>query len=257
MKILLSCIGTSDPIRGGHDGPMLHILRHYRPEKVVLFLTTEMEDWTRKDRRYEILETLLRERWNYCPEWRYISLDTDNPSDLDETGCILQEKLRPILREYEAWDILVNLSSGTPQMQIVLAQMAQEVRYHTVGIQVLNPDGRSGSGERTNQLIDTAQLMDTCEDNCPDAPNRCEEPKLLRLRREELWHRLETALQRRDFNTAYAMTSPGQQSSASALDELTATAFSPMVSRLTEHLYYRSRLDAHNAFRIARSLQQA
>lgn len=34
MKILFTCMGTSDPVRGYRDGPMLHILRWYRPERV-------------------------------------------------------------------------------------------------------------------------------------------------------------------------------------------------------------------------------
>ena len=42
-QILFSCIGTSDPLRGEHDGPMLHILRQYRPESVWLFLTSEIQ----------------------------------------------------------------------------------------------------------------------------------------------------------------------------------------------------------------------
>ena len=41
MRILFTCMGTSDPVRGYRDGPMLHILRWYRPEKVWVFLTEE------------------------------------------------------------------------------------------------------------------------------------------------------------------------------------------------------------------------
>lgn len=42
MKVLFSPIGSTDPIRGGHDGAMLHICRYYQPDKVYLFLTGEM-----------------------------------------------------------------------------------------------------------------------------------------------------------------------------------------------------------------------
>lgn len=37
--ILFSPIGTADPITALGDGPMLHIVRHYRPIVVVLFLS--------------------------------------------------------------------------------------------------------------------------------------------------------------------------------------------------------------------------
>lgn len=43
MKILFSPIGTTDPVRNCRDGACLHILRHYHPDKVVLYFTAEME----------------------------------------------------------------------------------------------------------------------------------------------------------------------------------------------------------------------
>ena len=41
MRLLFTCMGTSDPVRGYHDGPMLHIIRHYRPEVICVFLSDE------------------------------------------------------------------------------------------------------------------------------------------------------------------------------------------------------------------------
>lgn len=38
MKVLFSPIGNTDPWSNERDGAMLHIVRHYRPEKVILFL---------------------------------------------------------------------------------------------------------------------------------------------------------------------------------------------------------------------------
>ena len=51
--ILFTCAGTTDPVRGGHDGGILHIMRYYRPEKVYLFLSKEMVDYEKKDHRFE------------------------------------------------------------------------------------------------------------------------------------------------------------------------------------------------------------
>lgn len=36
--VLFSPVGTSDPIRGYKDGPMLHIARVYRPYKIYIFI---------------------------------------------------------------------------------------------------------------------------------------------------------------------------------------------------------------------------
>ena len=38
MKVLFSPIGNSDPWSNDRDGEMLHIVRHYKPDVVVLFL---------------------------------------------------------------------------------------------------------------------------------------------------------------------------------------------------------------------------
>lgn len=38
MKVLFSPIGNSDPWSNDRDGAMLHIVRHYQPDIVVLFL---------------------------------------------------------------------------------------------------------------------------------------------------------------------------------------------------------------------------
>ena len=42
MRTLFSMIGTADPITQLGDGPMLHIVRHCVPDKVVLFLSPKM-----------------------------------------------------------------------------------------------------------------------------------------------------------------------------------------------------------------------
>ena len=42
-SILVSVVGRTDPMRSEHDGPIMHIIRHYRPERAVLFLTEEIE----------------------------------------------------------------------------------------------------------------------------------------------------------------------------------------------------------------------
>ena len=69
MRILFTCMGTSDPVRGYRDGPMLHILRWYRPEKVWVFLTEEAAELNRKGDRITAMAQHMRENWDgYAPE---------------------------------------------------------------------------------------------------------------------------------------------------------------------------------------------
>ena len=62
-KILFTPIGNTDPIKYLHDGSMLHISRHYKPDVIYLYFTKEMAENHRKDNRYGIV-------WNY---WENIS----------------------------------------------------------------------------------------------------------------------------------------------------------------------------------------
>ena len=47
--ILFSCLGSTDPVRGEHDGAMLHIARHYKPDRILWYMTKEMRVIGEKD----------------------------------------------------------------------------------------------------------------------------------------------------------------------------------------------------------------
>lgn len=42
MNILISAVGTTDPISHNRDAALLHIARTYRPEQIVLVYSEEM-----------------------------------------------------------------------------------------------------------------------------------------------------------------------------------------------------------------------
>ena len=74
-RILISCPGTSDPVRGEHDGPMLHILRRYRPELALQILSPEMRGYEQRDGRFEKTRAWIAAHWEGdCPEFRYLDL---------------------------------------------------------------------------------------------------------------------------------------------------------------------------------------
>lgn len=236
--VLFSCVGTSDPIRGHRDGPMLHILRHYRPDAVVLFQTTEIYNRVRQDGRYEVLKQWLRQNWGYEPEWKEVWLQCTNPSDLDLISDVFDPEMRKCLQKYEEWEMLVNLSSGTPQLQILLAERAMDLRYRMHGIQVSNPEGQSGGTKRTNDPdYNIEEEIRGNLDQQPDAINRCSEPKMVRLHRQWEWQQIEAIIDRRDFESAAKMN-----------------GLSVASRKMLEHLLYRSRLESRNAVNQARGL---
>lgn len=190
--VLYSCIGTTDPVRGMRDGGLMHILRFYRPEAVYLFLSREMVERDRADDRIAKTFAFLRENWEgYSPRLVRFETDIEDPSDMDALTAPMDALLQQALEENPGAEILLNLSSGTPQMQILLAQMALDPRYPTRGIQVKNPEKQSGTAERSNtKTYPVDEALGLNEDEEPGAPNRCCEPRMMAVRREAVRNQL-------------------------------------------------------------------
>lgn len=240
QQILFSCFGTTDPVRGMRDGGMLHILRRFRPEAVYLFLSKEISELDQADQRIGKTFAFVRENWNgYSPAVIRQETDIADPSDMD----ILLEPMEALFQraaaEHPDAEILINLSSGTPQMQIILAQLALDSRYHCRGIQVKNPEQASGRAERTNSCrypVDEALGLN--EDEEPEAPDRCCEPRMLAVRREAVRSRLNGLLAQRNY---------------AAIAQMAGELPAP-IPKLARHLNYRSHFQLKQAEQEAAGL---
>ena len=239
--VLYSCVGTTDPVRGFRDGGLMHIMRHYRPEAVYLFLTSEMIELDRRDDRFnKCFRKISQEIEGYNPQLIRFETDIANPSDMDLVFEPMEELLAQIRRERPRDQILVNLTSGTPQMQVVLAQIALNPRYGALGIQVPSPENASSKALRTNHpdyLVDEELAGNL--DGGVDALNRCRVPKMMAIRRDQLRSRMEGLIAKRSYGTI-----------AQLADELPE----PM-AQLAEHLYYRSRFLLPRAEALAVGLE--
>ena len=68
-EVLFTCVGTTDTVRGCRDGGMMHIMRHYRPQGVYIFVSREMEALDQKDQRYSKTLQFMRGHWDgYAPK---------------------------------------------------------------------------------------------------------------------------------------------------------------------------------------------
>ena len=201
-QILFSCVGSTDPVRGFHDGAMLHIARHYRPAKIQLYITKEMRQLDEKDQRYQRGFQKLEESCpGYLPEILppYYD-DVEDASEFDRFYDHFSEILGDLSRKYPKAEILVNVSSGTPQMKMTLAILAQSLQFHIRVVQVKNFERRSGTSDRTtSKQYDLEMELELNEDQAPDAPNRCQEPQLISIQRENLKKKMEALLRRYDY----------------------------------------------------------
>lgn len=232
-SILYSCFGTTDPVRGMRDGGLMHILRFYRPETVYLFLTTEIVKQDRDDRRIDKTFAYIRENWGgYHPDVIRMEAEIEDPSDMDALMEPMDRLLQQAMAQHPQAEVLLNLSSGTPQMQIILAQMALDPRYPTRGIQVKSPERASSKAERTNVKrypVDEALILN--EDEEPNAPNRCCEPKMTAVRREAVRNQLRSLLSQRNY---------------AAIAQMGADLPAP-IPKLARHLDYRSHFQLKEA----------
>lgn len=238
--VFFTCAGTTDPVRGGHDGGMLHIMRHYRPQKVYLFLSAEMDSLEHRDQRFEKMFRYTAEKWAYAPEWFVERSGIGNVADLDAVNEPLCAFFRRAAEENPGCRIIVNLSSGSPQMKIVLAQLALSISHDVLGVQVSNPEKKSGDSVRTNgkdYVVDDE--LELNEDDEPGAPNRCSKPKMLAMQRDRQRAQIRSLLERRDYRALEAMCV-----------ELPAE-----VAQLVRHLAARSDLQLGEAARLARGLR--
>lgn len=239
-SVLYSCIGTTDPVRGMRDGGLMHIMRFYRPDVVYLFLSGEMIRRDREDNRIEKMISFIRENWGgYAPRVVRFETDIEDPSDMDALTPPMDSLLQQAIGENPNTQILLNLSSGTPQMQILLAQMALDPRYPTRGIQVKNPEKQSGTTERTNtKTYPVDEALGLNEDEEPDAPNRCCEPKMMAVRREAVRNQLAGLISQRNY---------------AAIANMGALLPAP-IPKLARHLDYRSRFLLKEAREAAQGL---
>ena len=158
---------------------------------------------------------------------------------LDSTSEPLHAFFHRAVEENPDCRILINLSSGSPQMKIILSQLALSLQYSVLGVQVLNPDQRSGSSKRTTDKdYDVDYELELNEDDEPDAPNRCLEPKLLAMQRDRQRAQIRSLLARRDYGALAAMD-----------QELPSD-----LAQLARHLAARNDLQQKEAARLARGL---
>lgn len=240
-NVLFSAVGTTDPVRGEHDGPMLHIVRHYRPTTVYLFITAEIETMAEADGRFIKTASWIQEHWGgYCPKFQYIPCNVTNAYDIDALDGPISTAMNTISAAHPGAEILINVTSGTPQMQMLLSQLAMDTRYRTRGIQVRNFERSSGKTERTNSKgYDIELELELNEDELPEAENRCLEPEMYAVRREYMRRQVQTLLEHRNFEAV----------------EMLQNFLPERPKKLIQHLAARSRLQSAEATRLASKIK--
>lgn len=166
MKILISAVGTTDPISNNHDAALLHIARNYRPNKIVLVYSQEM--LVKQDLINKVLLSI--EGYNPIIEIDSTILNNDEVFLFDK----MYEVMGLIVQKYTNDDdeIILNLSSGTPQIISALFALNRINDYNTQAIQVATP--KKGANKEYKDLTDSEidALIVENQDNSLDFVDR-------------------------------------------------------------------------------------
>ena len=167
MKILISAVGDTDPIRNFHDGGLVHIARKYRPDKIIIVFSEELI------RKRDDIEKVIRSiDSEYVPEIVYHEpIILNNEVHIFDT---MFDQFDAIIREYYTKDdeFILNLSSGTPQIKSALFVLNRLSEINVKAVQVPSPEKKSNAGVGHDDSEDIDVLIDTNMDNKQDYVDR-------------------------------------------------------------------------------------
>lgn len=199
MKILISAVGTTDPISYNHDSALLHIARNYRPDKIVLVYSQEM--LVKQDLINKVLLSI--EGYNPIIEIDSTTLNNDEVHLFDK----MYEVMGLIIQKYTNNDdeIILNLSSGTPQIKSALFALNRINDYNTQAIQVPTP--KNGANREYKPLTDTEidALIVENQDNSQDFVDRSIKDKSEKFTQALVKRHLRSLITSFDYQAAEAI----------------------------------------------------
>lgn len=167
MKILISAVGDTDPIRNFHDGALVHIARKYRPDKIIIVFSERTIG--KKENIEKVLHAIDPE---YVPE-----IVIHKPIILNADIYVfdtMYDQFESIIQQYYTKDdeLLLNLSSATPQVKAALFIINRLSEINVKAIQVPTPVNDSNENVPHDNVEDIDILIDTNEDNVEDFVDR-------------------------------------------------------------------------------------
>ena len=147
MNILFSPIGNTDPWRNNHDGAMLHIVRHYQPKMVYLFFTKSIWNGnaTHIGHRNYDWKKIIQSISGTKTKVEILVEDIEFPHDFDGYKDTFHKHLKLIHQDYPDATILLNVTSGTPQMESTLCLEYVTYPNNKICIQVSTPEKGSNA----------------------------------------------------------------------------------------------------------------
>lgn len=255
--VLFSAVGDSDPYTYSigenkiYDAAILNIVRHYKPIKVFLFLTAEMETYKNENNAYELsIKHILPE----C-EVEHIKSNIKKADDYDAYYNLFSKQLIKISKEYPNCQILLNLSSATPQIKSTMFLLSVSHHLKLTPVQVSSPNESSNSKPHYLKNKDIYENgcfskeiflaeLDKSEDERPDAKQRHIIPPLASVKKSIVKNQIKQAISYYDYHGAFKIAQEYQD------------FFSKKTLLFLEHSFLRAKPDYNGAELIAKKLEE-
>ncbi|MBD3949415.1 type III-A CRISPR-associated protein Csm6 [Tuanshanicoccus lijuaniae] len=196
MKVLISSVGNTDPILKNHDGPLLHIARWYRPEKIILIVSESMV------KKVPFVKQVLLAIDGYQPEIVVSDLViSDKEIFLFDK---MFEQLNHTIQQYinDKDEFLLNLSSATPQVISALYTINQINEYNVKAVQVASPNAAPPYNfDLTEEKV--MELIAGDIDYSEQSTNRVIEDKAEKVSASLVKRNLREMIRNHDYQAAY------------------------------------------------------
>ena len=237
--ILIAVAGKTDPIRGNHDGPILHIVRHYDPKKVYLILSDEIG---KLEEEYNYNKEAIHLLKPDC-EVIYMMTGITDVHSYDDFSLPLLKICNQIKEEHKGERIYLDITSGTPQMETALCMIAISDPASYIPIQVDSPERSANKTPFFNPQNDLIEeWFETNLDNEEGTPIRCHVPGLMNFRRPIIQFQILSLIENYDYAGAYQLYLDNKEN------------FSNEVGLLLEHAKKRLNLENKEAMALATEL---
>lgn len=190
-----------------HDGALLQIVRHHKPDLIYLYMTEEILKNHEKDNRYLYSLDKLGEHIQHTFEIKIIErrnlkkVQLFDPIYTDIRG-LLDEILKGVRQEDE---LLLNISSGTPSMKSALLVLATMIDIPCTCYQVDTPEGKMNEHEHSD-FYDTETYWELNPDNTYQPGdknyNRTHAEQLISLKKLKYEEIIKTCVLKYDYQTA-------------------------------------------------------
>lgn len=199
---LIAVAGKTDPIRSLRDGPILHIVRHYHPRRVVILLSEEIG---KDEEKYHHNERAVRMVDPDCDVQVRMTGIRDVHS-YDDFALPLLQTCNEVKETWPEDTILLDITSGTPQLETAFCMIALSDSERYLAVQVSTPLKKGNDAPIFTPGKDSLeQWFADDEDNLPGAENRCSEPQLMNFKRPLVQSQILSLIRNFDYAGAFQL----------------------------------------------------